>query len=210
MTGFGMATGTDSLSSKASPPLVGATIQAFRTKQKLSLDTLSKLSGVSKSMLSQIERNLTNPTVAVLWKLANALNVELTELLEIETSRDVRPLIEFLPSHSTPVIKSSDGSCELRILGPVPLAGRFEWYELVIQPGGALQSEAHEKGSKEHLTVLSGQMIVIADSTEQRLKHGDTARYAVDVRHCIHNPGKTNATALMVIEYSRDHRSPAS
>jgi transcriptional regulator with XRE-family HTH domain len=57
------------------PPAVGAKLQALRQARKLSLDELSKLAGVSKSMLSQVERNLANPTVVVLWRLATALLV---------------------------------------------------------------------------------------------------------------------------------------
>lgn len=184
------------------PPQVGVTIQLIRTRQKLSLDVLSKRAGVSKSMLSQIERNLTNPTVAILWKLANALNVSVTEMLAPleETAR--APSIEIAAAHSTPVIKNAEGTCELRILSPVAMAGKFEWYELTIQPGGMLTSDPHEKGSKEHLTVLSGQIVVAIESTEKKLKHGDTARYRVDVRHSITNCGKTVATALMIIEYA--------
>jgi transcriptional regulator with XRE-family HTH domain len=55
------------------PPRVGAALQALRGSRGLSLDDLSKRAGVSKSMLSQIERNQANPTVAVVWRLANAL-----------------------------------------------------------------------------------------------------------------------------------------
>lgn len=197
-----MAVNPSRLEEAAAPPPVGATIQAIRTAQKLSLDALSKRSGVSKSMLSQIERNLTNPTVAVLWKLANALNVSVAEILALDDKEAPLPSIGLTPAHSIPVIKNVDGTCELRILGPAELAGTIEWYELTIQPGGTLASDAHEKGSKEHLTVLSGQLLVKAGAAEQKLKLGDTARYPVDVPHSIANPGKTTATALMVIEYA--------
>ncbi|MBB4581606.1 transcriptional regulator with XRE-family HTH domain [Rhizobium aethiopicum] len=197
-----MASNPNKSDAATAPPPVGATIQAIRTRQKLSLDALSKRAGVSKSMLSQIERNLTNPTVAILWKLANALNVGVVEVLALKEMEPASPSIDFVPAHSTPVIKNAEGTCELRILGPVDLAGKFEWYELTIQPGGILASDPHEKGSKEHLTVLSGQLVVKADATEQKIKQGDTARYPVDIRHSIANPGKTTATALMVIEYS--------
>ena len=65
----------------AEPPRVGDTLAALRQAQALSLDALSRKAGVSKSMLSQIERAQANPTVAVVWRLANALGVPLGELL---------------------------------------------------------------------------------------------------------------------------------
>ncbi len=107
------------------PPKVGATLQALRQSQGLSLDELSRRAGVSKSMLSQIERNQANPTVAVVWRLANALRVELSELLGGEKAS--APAIETVPAHSTPAMSSPDGLCQLRILGPIDLAGQFEW-----------------------------------------------------------------------------------
>src|SRR6478752_1498353 len=163
------------------PPRVGLTLQGLRQAQGLSLDELSRRAGVSKSMLSQIERNQANPTVAVVWRLANALRVELSELLGGE--RVAAPAIETVPAHATPAMSSPDGLCRLRILGPIDLAGQFEWYELSIQPGGALESAAHEPGSREHLSVLGGELEVTAGGSLQSLKTGETARYAVDGPH---------------------------
>ena len=79
------------------------------------------------------------------------------------------------------------------------MAGQFEWYELIVQPGGALESQAHEPGSREHLSVLSGTLDVSVGESVQRLKSGETARYAVDQPHTIRNPGKGAATALLVV-----------
>lgn len=179
------------------PPRVGATLQTLRQSQGLSLDELSRRAGVSKSMLSQIERNQANPTVAVVWRLANALRVELSELLGGE--RPAAPAIEVVPAHGTPGMSSPDGLCKLRILGPIDLAGQFEWYELNIQPGGTLESAAHEPGSREHLSVLSGSLEVQAGQIVQKLKPGETARYAVDAPHAIRNTSKQPATALLVV-----------
>jgi len=183
------------------PPAVGATLQQLRQAQKLSLDELSRRAGVSKSMLSQIERNQANPTVAILWRLANALGIELTEFLAPgQSARAVAP-VTLVPAHAIPVIRSPDGLCTLRILGPIELAGRLEWYELSVAPGGELVSEAHEQGTREHLSVLSGSLLVEAAGAGQKLRHGETARYAADVPHAIRNPGKTAATALLVVEH---------
>jgi transcriptional regulator with XRE-family HTH domain len=179
------------------PPRVGARLAALRQAQALSLDELSRQAGVSKSMLSQIERNQANPTVAVVWRLANALGVAVGELLGDE--RAAAPALVTVPAHATPALKSPDGRCELRILGPIELAGQFEWYELKVQPGGALESEPHEPGSHEHLTVLAGALEVEAGAETSRLKAGETARYAVDRRHAIRNRGKSAASALLVV-----------
>jgi transcriptional regulator with XRE-family HTH domain len=180
------------------PPRVGARLAALRQARTLSLDELSRQAGVSKSMLSQIERNQANPTVAVVWRLANALGVAVGELLGDERGAAAPALIT-VPAHAIPALKSPDGRCELRILGPIDLAGQFEWYELHVQPGGALESEPHEPGSREHLTVLAGALEVEAGDETSRLKAGETARYAVDRRHAIRNRGKAVATALLVV-----------
>lgn len=179
------------------PPRVGAALQALRASRGLSLDDLSKRAGVSKSMLSQIERNQANPTVAVVWRLANALGVEMTELLGAE--RSAAPAIEVVAAHATPGLNSPDGLCKLRILGPIELAGQFEWYELTMQPGGVLDSQAHEPGSREHLSVLSGSLEVSAQGTLSRIKSGETARYAVDGPHAIRNTSKSAAHALLIV-----------
>jgi len=179
------------------PPRLGATLQGLRQQQSLSLDELSRRAGVSKSMLSQIERNQANPTVAVVWRLANALRVDLAELLG--GVKAASPAIQTVPAHATPLLATPDGLCTLRILGPIELAGQFEWYELTLKPSGALESAAHEPGSREHLSVLCGHVEVTAGGTSQQLQAGETARYAVDGPHAIRNIGSEPATALLVV-----------
>ena len=180
------------------PPRVGDTLAALRQAQSLSLDQLSRKAGVSKSMLSQIERAQANPTVAVVWRLANALGVTMGELLG-NTPQPAEPAIALVPVHATPSLRNPDGSCELRILGPIELAGQFEWYALSLQVGGALESQAHEHGTREHLTVVTGAIEVDAGDEKQRLKHFETARYAADRPHAIRNVGKTAASAWLVV-----------
>jgi transcriptional regulator with XRE-family HTH domain len=184
-------------SKAAEPPRVGAALAALRRQRGLALDELSRRAGVSKSMLSQIERAQANPTVAVVWRLASALGVGLADLLG--EGRPAEPLLAVQPAHALPLLASPDAKCELRILGPIDLAGRFEWYQLTVQAGGTLDSQPHEPGSREHLTVLAGALEVRAGGEASRVRHGETARYAVDVPHRIHNPGKTTAQALLVV-----------
>ena len=61
--------------------LVSQNLKKIRDEKKLSLDKLAELTGVSKSMLAQIERGESSPTIAVVWKIANGLKISFTSLL---------------------------------------------------------------------------------------------------------------------------------
>jgi transcriptional regulator with XRE-family HTH domain len=185
--------------SPSEPPRVGDTLAALRQTHALSLDELSRMAGVSKSMLSQIERAQANPTVAVVWRLANALGVPIAELLSGIPAAPAAPAITLVPTQATPSLRGPDGLCELRILGPVEMAGQFEWYELRLQPGGVLDSQPHEPGTREHLTVASGSMELQVADVSQKLKVSETARYPADCNHRIRNNGKTAASAWLVV-----------
>ena len=179
------------------PPEVGATLQKLRLARGLTLEDLSRIAGVSKSMLSQIEREKANPTIAITWRLANALGVAIGELLSSET-REAES-IRVLEAHETPTLPGSHAGYILRILGPMELAGKYEWYELTLAPGGELASQAHDPGTSEHLTVLHGAMEVEVGAHKRKVKTGGTARYLADQDHVLRNAGKTEAKALLVV-----------
>jgi transcriptional regulator with XRE-family HTH domain len=181
----------------STPPEVGATLQRLRLERGLTLEDLSRTAGVSKSMLSQIEREKANPTIAVAWRLANALGVSMAELLSSE-ARKV-DAIRILEPHETPTLPGEHAGYTLRILGPLELAGKYEWYELSLAPNGALVSNPHDPGATEHLTLLHGSMEVEVDGVKKKLKVGGTARYQADKNHAIRNIGKTEDKALMVV-----------
>ena len=181
----------------ATPPEVGATLQRMRLERGLTLEDLSRTAGVSKSMLSQIEREKANPTIAVAWRLANALGVEIAELLNADTRP--RESIRVVDAHETPTLPGEHAGYVLRILGPMELAGKFEWYELTLAVNGALISGSHDPGTKEHVTVLHGSVELEVDQLKKKLKPGATARYAADLPHALRNLGKSEAKALMVV-----------
>jgi XRE family transcriptional regulator, regulator of sulfur utilization len=179
------------------PPEVGATLQRMRLERGLTLEDLSRIAGVSKSMLSQIEREKANPTIAITWRLANALGVGIGQLLSAEP-RDV-DTIRVLEAHETPTLPGNHAGYVLRILGPMELAGKYEWYELTLAPGGELASQAHDPGTNEHLTVLHGTLEIEVGSSVRKVKMGGTARYPADQNHVIRNVGKTEAKGLLVV-----------
>lgn len=180
-----------------SPPDVGATLQRMRTQRGLTLEDLSRTAGVSKSMLSQIERDKANPTIAVAWRLANALGIGIEELLTGQPKEAAA--IQLIEAHETPTLPGSHAGYVLRILGPMELAGKVEWYELMLAPGGALVSSPHDPGTMEHLSVLQGTIALEVGEVSKKLKAGSTARYQADTGHAIRNAGKNEAKAMLVV-----------
>lgn len=179
------------------PPEVGATLQRLRLARGLTLEDLSRIAGVSKSMLSQIEREKANPTIAITWRLANALGVEIGELLSSDTRSP--EAIRVLDAHETPTLPGAHAGYSLRILGPMDLAGKYEWYELTLAPGGELASQAHDPGTVEHLTITHGAVELEVGTEKKKVRHGATARYPADQDHAIRNNAKTEAKALLVV-----------
>jgi len=181
-------------------PAIGGRIRQVRGDRALTLDRLARLSGVSKSMLSQIERGQTNPTFATLWNLTRSLGIGIEELFDEPAAAGAGDDgAELLGAHFTPTIKSPDGLCTLRILSPLELASRIEWYDLEIAPGGALRSAAHGPGTVEHLSLLSGRLTIESGRRVIDAGAGETARYPVDREHAISNLHQQPAQAFLVV-----------
>lgn len=163
----------------------------------MTLQQLSRVAGVSKSMLSEIERDRANPTIAVAWRLTNALGLDLNQLFM--SKRRPNEAVRVLKRQEMPTLAGDDGRHVLKILGPIELAGRFEWYDLTLSKAGALRSEGHDPRTMEHLTVLNGTMEVTVDDTTRRVRSGETARYPADRLHAIVNPASIAAHGLLVV-----------
>lgn len=181
-------------------PLLGPQIQHLRKRRRLTLEQLASLSGVSRSMLSQIERSQANPTFATLWNLTRALGVDISELIGGRSSASPpAPEINVIGGHFVPEIRSEDGLCTLRILSPAQSAGRTEWYEILLEPNGALNSAPHAAGAVEHLTVIEGELEVVSGTTVARAPANGVARYPADVPHALRNLSAGRTRAFLVV-----------
>lgn len=173
-------------------------IHQLRQDRGWSLDVLSRASGVSRSMLSQIEREQANPTLAVTVKIAGALGISMAELVE---QASVAPGIEVIRADDRTHIFRSDQNSSIRTLSPLHLEKDVEFYEVMLNPGGALRSAPHFQGTREFLTVQKGKVVVVSDGETTELNRADSASYRADVPHEIRNPGKSEALVFLVVIY---------
>lgn len=174
---------------------LGKTVQRLRKAYNLSLSELSEQSGVAKSIISQIERNETNPTLATIWRLAQALDVSIERVLQ---AADDEPFLEKSSRGDTPILVSDDGKCRLAVIGWIKTVEWLQWYDFSADPGGVLESEAHQRGSVESLSISEGELEVEVGGAVERAKAGETLRYRCDRPHTIRNVSQKAATAMMV------------
>jgi transcriptional regulator with XRE-family HTH domain len=174
---------------------LGKTIRRLRNAYNYSLGDLSEQSGVAKSIISQIEKNETNPTLSTLYKIAKALNAPIEHILRGEENP---ALVEKVGPSGTPLLISDDGLCRLRIVGWLKTVELVQWYTFEADPGGVLESEPHPPGSIENLTVLSGSVNIMVGDEQLSASSGETVRYHADRPHSITNSGEESVTALMV------------
>ncbi|HHX91278.1 MAG TPA: helix-turn-helix domain-containing protein [Paracoccus sp.] len=182
------------------PEIVEHLAEALRAARKargLSLEAVARLSGVSRSMVSQIERGESSPTVATLWNLTQALQVDFAGLL---AGRE-EPGIDVIRAEAAPVIAARGDGVRIRILSPPESVGSHEVYEVIFTPGGVLDSAAHSPGCREHLTVIEGRLAVASGAATADLGPGDTARYAADRAHRI-AAGEGAARAILIVQGS--------
>ncbi|MEI6779353.1 MAG: XRE family transcriptional regulator [Verrucomicrobiota bacterium] len=177
---------------------LGSRVKHLRGGRGWSLEALANASGVSRSMLSQIERDQANPTLAVTLRIARAFGLSLGELLEMPGAASSVTVIR-ADDHTYHY--RSDKDCRIRTLSPLNLEKDVELYEILLQAGGALRSAAHFEGTREFLTVQKGRIRVESAGDAEELNPGDSSSYRADVPHAIINSGKGAATVFLIVIY---------
>ena len=173
-------------------------IRQLRKEAGWSLDVLAQASSVSRSMLSQIEREQANPTLAVTVKIATAFGLSVGEL--VEQSHSV-PNINVIRASDRSHLFREDKDCTIRTLSPLNLEKDVEFYEVRLSAGGQLKSAPHFEGTREFLTVQKGSVTVTSDDETTDLAKGDSASYRADVAHEIRNTGRGEAIVFLVVIY---------
>lgn len=177
-------------------------IRQLRKRRSWTLQQLASTSGVSRSMLSQVERGSANPTLSVAFRIAQAFGISLADLVDGATAEQGMDVIRKTEEQ---FVFRDDDNCKIRTLSPLNLEKDVEFYEVTLHPKGRLESAAHFQGTREFLTVQSGSIEVQSGEVSVVLRKGDSVQYAADVDHSINNIGKRDAVIFLVDIYSSSH-----
>ena len=179
---------------------LGQRLYTLRRQRGLSLEDLKERSGVSRSMISAIERGSKAATVLVLDRIATALHTSLARLLA--TERSLRVVV--LPHDRQPVARDPSG-WERRILSPVLPGVEFEFMRTTLGPGvDAGVFLPHAAGSREYVAIEQGTLRLTLDGKQYVLKAGDSIYYDGDCLHAFANPSRTPCVYYLAMDVSGD------
>lgn len=174
-------------------------LKAHRDHKKLSLEKVAEMTGVSKTMLGQIERGESNPTINTVWKIANGLKISFTSLINnpqpetiVIKKNEIQPLCE------------DNGKYRLFPFFPFEDGRRFEIYSVEIDKGGFLSADPHAERTEEFITVYDGELTIRINNEEFTVGKGDSIRFKADRPHVYHNLGATTTRISMVIHYPNE------
>ncbi len=149
-------------------------LKKIREERGLSLDKVASLTKVSKSMLGQIERGESNPTLATVWKIAGGLHVSLTEL--VKEKEDEHELIRHDKMNH---IEGNDGKSKTYPYFTYEDGRPYEVYKVDIESKGYIEAEPHQKGTTEVIVVYEGEITIRVADQEFTLTEGDAIRFLV-------------------------------
>ncbi len=178
--------------------IVAVNVKAIREQKKLTLDVAAELTGVSRSMLAQIEKGDVNPTISVLWKIANGYKVSFTSLIE----RKGDEVTVIRQSDQSPLIEDDGRYLNFPIFA-FNEKTLFETYRIVIEPNGKLSAQPHLNGSEEYITVFVGEVEITVADRSFHLFEGDSIRFSSNVPHAYRNTCNERAELSMLIFYHR-------
>lgn len=179
---------------------LGERIRAERIRRSMSLDDLALRSGVSRSMLSAVERGGKVPSVLVLDRIATALDTSIGRILGDERTARVVVL-----RHGEQDIAHDPSGWERRVLSPVLPGVEFEFMRTTIPPGvDAGTFSPHAVGSREYVAIERGALLLTIDGVPYTLTAGDSIYYDGDVLHAFANPCSEPLVYYLAMDVSGD------
>lgn len=192
---------TDTNERSGRPPLeptaIGDRVRALREGMGLSLRELAERSGVSAATLSQVERGESSPSLVVAGRIADGLELSLSQLLRLDEQGHLaivrsgsgrsREQSGHIVEELTPPLPGQRADVSLHTLAPGAATG------------GSEDPPMHEPGARETIVLLEGAIELTVDERAHELRAGDSATFDADLPHRLRNPGAIPASLLAVV-----------
>lgn len=175
--------------------IIGDNLRKLRMHQDMTLDAMSEITGVSKSMLSEIERGGKSPTILVLNKIASGLRVPISKLMHEEL-----PDVIVVDASAAQITRVSDGITRSNLFEFDP-ARKFEVYRLEIAPGSRLHSNSHKSATSEYCLVHRGTLTLITGNNTYKIAADGAIKFNADAEHTYINNSEARLQLTSIVYY---------
>ncbi|WP_099204644.1 helix-turn-helix domain-containing protein [Scatolibacter rhodanostii] len=176
--------------------IIAQNLKRLRTERNYSLGRLAELSGVSKVMLSQIEKGYTNPTINVIWKIANGLKIPYTSLLE-----EHKPENRIVRKKDLNVQADDVNHYRIYCYYPSTVERNFELFQMEIDSGYSHISIGHSEKSQEYVMVLEGVLTLTVDQKNYVLSANDALCFSATTEHSYQAGDESMVKAIVINFY---------
>jgi transcriptional regulator with XRE-family HTH domain len=176
---------------------LGERVRALRRERRWTLELLAERSGVSRAMISKLERGEKTPTLVVAARVSEGLGVSLSQLVGIQERKE----IVVVPRERRMVMRDPETGFERQLLSPSFGGCGLEFIKNVV-PEGSTSGEfpPHRRGVEEYVVVEKGRLRAILGGEEHVLEEGDAAYFEADVAHRFDNVGEGECSYYLVID----------
>ncbi|MFC8714082.1 MULTISPECIES: helix-turn-helix domain-containing protein [unclassified Streptomyces] len=170
-------------------------VRRWRGERGFTLEALAARAGVSRGMLIQIEQARTNPSLGTVVKIADAIGVSITTLLDYERG----PKVRIVPADQAVRLWHTEAGSYNRLLAGAEAPGPLEMWEWRLMPGESSASDPHPGGTVEMVHVTAGELTLTVDGTEYRVPAGASASFEAGAPHAYANTGAVPMELVMVV-----------
>ena len=175
---------------------IAENLKRIRKSRNMSLDMLAERTGVSKSMLGQIERGESNPTVATIAKIVDGIKVSFEDLIY----QKAEPVV-IIDNEKLPVYKAQDGAYQIRAIFPYDRHRSFEVYEAKIEPGEDCDRVVKDEGGCEYIMVVQGVLTLETEEGPYEVAANHAVRLDALKRHSYHNRATQRLILNIFVSY---------
>ncbi|CAN5682034.1 XRE family transcriptional regulator [soil metagenome] len=177
---------------------IGPRVRQIRNDRGLTLVDLAGRSGVSRAMLSKVERGERQPTLVTAVRIARGLDVTLSQLMEAERQQAV----VHIPASQRRIMIDPQTGLERQHLFPTVPSSRLEFVRAILPPGGSTGDfEPHAAGVEQYMVVEQGRLRATLDGTERIVENGDALYFSADRRHRFDNAGNGACSYYVVLSF---------
>ncbi|WP_101913253.1 helix-turn-helix domain-containing protein [Megasphaera vaginalis (ex Bordigoni et al. 2020)] len=177
---------------------IGSNLKFIRKQRNLTLESLSAASGVSKSMISEIERGIRNPSISILWNLANTLKTPLNFFLKPQGTQGA---VIYRPVATS--VGDDETGCIYHPLMEFDESKGIELYTCTYQPGGCTAKQVHYAGVEEYAFIASGNITLHLPDENLTAAAGEVLHFPGDKPHWYSNDSLDTAAVFVMMYYPK-------